>query len=191
MKLQLNKLIFSAIFMSIIFMATSCTNNFSISNPDVKKLTQKAHQLLEEGKYEAAIGRLESINDLDPDFAENHYNLGIAYYRNEQPEKALDSLEKAVNLNKNLVDAYYTTAVIYEDLALKKIKQLDEIKDDQEKSINLTFEIIDDYKNSKNSFISYLKQSSTEEKQNIMEKIKEINAEIQTYEEQAESVSKK
>ena len=183
-------LIFSALLISVIFLI-SCTKDFSVSNPAIQKLAEKAQQLMKEEKFLEAVGRLESINDLNPNLPKNHYNLGIAYYKNNEYKKAVDSLKKAVKLDKNLKDAYYSIAVIYEDNAVQKIEELEKIdktKKDKEKFA----EIIEEYKNAKDFYISYLKFfDNSEENEAILEKIKEINKEIKEFEKQLESNSNK
>ena len=110
----------------------SCTK--VISNPDVQTLNQKAVELMNSGDVKGAISRLESINDLNPDFPQNHYNLGVAYYKNEEYEKSIDSLKQAISLDKNLVDAYYTIGLAYQDIAGKEIEKLN--KPVGEKQVN-------------------------------------------------------
>jgi len=53
----------------------SCTK--VISNPDVQTLNQRAVELMNSGDVKGAIARLESINDLNPNFPQNHYKRRI------------------------------------------------------------------------------------------------------------------
>lgn len=101
----------------------SCTK--VISNPDVQTLNQKAVELMNSGDVKGAIARLESINDLNPNFPQNHYNLGVAYYKNEEYKKSIESLKQAISLDKNIADAYYTIGLAYQDIAGKEIEKLD------------------------------------------------------------------
>ena len=44
---------------------------------------------------------------------QSHYNLGLAYYHNDQTEKAVAAYQKAIQLNPNFADAYGGLGVIY------------------------------------------------------------------------------
>ena len=44
---------------------------------------------------------------------QSHYNLGLAYYHNDQIEKAVAAYQKAIQLNPNFADAYGGLGVIY------------------------------------------------------------------------------
>jgi tetratricopeptide (TPR) repeat protein len=185
MRIRFEKIILIlAVFVSVL-LTTSCEKNLSLSNPDVQKLSQKAQKLVNEGDFQGAIGRLESINDLNPNLAENHYNLGIAYYKNDQYEKAVSSLKKALDLNKELKDAYYTLAVIHEEIALEKTEELKETADNKEAKVNALIKITQHYKYAKDNFVSYLKFISlTPEREQILRKIKEFSEEIEKKSEQ-------
>ncbi|OGI01114.1 MAG: hypothetical protein A2104_01280 [Candidatus Melainabacteria bacterium GWF2_32_7] len=176
----------------------SCTK--VISNPDIQTLNQKAAELMNSGDVKGAIARLESINDLNPDFPQNHYNLGVAYYKNEEYEKSIDSLKQAISLDKNIPDAYYTIGLAYQDMAKKEISKLDKL--DNEKQLNnkeievsanpeekkLTKEeigalIVDNLKNSKDYYIQYTSLiSNSDEKAEIEEEIKNIEQDIKEFE---------
>lgn len=178
---------------------TSCVKRVSLSNMDVQMLNKKAEQLLQEGDFEGAIGRLESINDLNPNLAENHYNLGIAYYKTNQYEKAVNSLQKAVDLNKNsgsksstlallikkqgnfelygLRDAYYTLSVIHEELAVKNTEELEEIKSDKEKKLNALIQIGENYQKARNNYESYM--SFVPPNEELSKKLDEFNIKLE------------
>jgi len=176
-----NIILILAILVSSIFI-TSCGKNLSLSNPDIQKLTDKAQKLMQEGNFEGAIGRLQSINDLNPNLAENHYNLGIAYYKTNQYEKALDSLNKSINLDKDLKDAYYTMAVIQEELAIQETEELEKIEDNKEERINKLIKITKNYKNARENFTAYLNFiGPTPEREGILEKVNEFNKKIKKY----------
>lgn len=166
------------VILSTLFL-TSCVNNLSLSNPDIEKLTQKAQQFMQKGDFKGAIGRLESINDLNPDLPENNYNLGIAYYKTDQYEKAVKSLQKAIELDKNLKDAYYTLAVVYEEIALQKTENLKEINNDEEK-VDLFVKISQNYKKARDNYLLYLNfVGITEEREQLINKLKEFNTKIE------------
>jgi len=184
----------------------SCTK--VISNPDVQTLNQRAVELMNSGDVKGAIARLESINDLNPNFPQNHYNLGVAYYKNEEYAKSIESLKKAISLNKNIADAYYTIGLAYQDMAGKEIAKLD--KPDNEKQVNnketespevsenpeekklskseVLALIVDNLKNSKDYYTQYTDLiSNSDEKTKIKEEVKIIDEDIKKYEEKISS----
>jgi len=185
----------------------SCTK--FISNPDIQTLNEKAAELMNSGDIKGAIARLESINDLNPNFPQTNYNLGVAYYKNGEYEKSIESLKQALSLDKNIADAYYTIGLAYQDLAGQEIEKLD--KPDNEKSVNnketntseiseekklskpeiLTL-IVDNLKNSKDYYTQYTNLATTpEEKERINQEIQNIDQDIKKFEEKLSLVSKK
>jgi len=183
----------------------SCTK--VISNPDVQTLNQRAVELMNTGDVKGAIARLESINDLNPNFPQNHYNLGVAYYKNQEYEKSIESLKQALSLDKKIADAYYTIGLAYQDLAGKEIAKIDksdnegELKaetvnneeittseNSEEKKLTKT-EILtlitDNLKNSKDYYTQYISLiNNSEEKTRIAEEVQIIDLDIKKFEEQ-------
>lgn len=185
----------------------SCTK--IISNPDIQTLNDKAANLMAGGDFKGAIARLESINDLNPSFPQTHYNLGIAYYKDEQYEKSIESFKNAISLDKNIADAYYTTALAYESLAAKQAETLEKSdkKNNKEKQPETAAntnenteeqkpltksealsQIIDNLNNSKSYFAQYAEHAaSSEEKTRIEAEIENIDKDIKKYEEEKTS----
>lgn len=184
----------------------SCTN--IISNPDIQTLNKKAADLMNSGDVKGAISRLESINDLNPDFFQNHYNLGVAYYRIEEYEKAIESLKRAINLNKKAGDAYYTIGLAYYEKALLNIEKLEDEsnnnkKKSAEKEINYGYEetpltetelltvLIDNLNNSKEYFTQYISMiNETEETEKIDRELENIDEDLKKYTEKLSFTSK-
>lgn len=110
MKFHKIKIFFSITL--LLFAVTGCVSNF-----DIQKLNNKAGKLMSAGDVDGAIARLESINDLNPNFPQTNYNLGIAYYKKGNYEKAINFLDKAIKLKSDFAEAYYSLAVTYEDIA--------------------------------------------------------------------------
>ena len=186
----------------------SCTK--VISNPDVQTLNQKAVELMNSGDVKGAIARLESINDLNPNFPQNHYNLGVAYYKDEEYKKSIESLNQAISLDKNIADAYYTTGLAYQDWARKEIEKLE--KPDNEKQVNnqkqdievsdvpeekkltkpeILALIVDNLKNSKDYYTQYIEMiSNSDEKERITQELQNIDLDIKKFEEQLSSSDK-
>ncbi len=57
---------------------------------------------LQEGKYVSAINNLEKAVRLNPGFVNPCYNLACAYALNNEPEKGMVYLEKAISINKEV-----------------------------------------------------------------------------------------
>lgn len=113
-KMYKKYILLTGLFLSLLF-TTGC----NMSKVDVNTLNEKAAVYMQNGEYDKAIERLNSINDLDPTFPATYYNLGIAYYNKEDYQKARENLQKAISMNKNLKEAYYSLAIVYEDEAAK------------------------------------------------------------------------
>lgn len=170
----ISKLKFSFIICFSIVLLTSCS---TLSNLDIQKLNYKANELMSAGNIDGAIARLESINDLNPGFPQTHYNLGVAYHKKGDYQKAVDELNKAISLKNNFSEAYYTLGVINEELALAEI---DKSKTKQ-KSDNT--EIILSYFNfSKSNFNKYIELSpSAEDADSVKSKIESLDTDIEKY----------
>ena len=80
----------SLCFLCIIFL-TGC-----MSKVDINTLNEKAAGYMQNGEYDKAIERLNSINDLDPRYPSTYYNLGIAYYKKGEYIKSLENLQRAI-----------------------------------------------------------------------------------------------
>jgi len=178
-----------------------------ISNPDIQTLNQKAIELMNSGDVEGAIARLESINDLNSNFPQNHYNLGVAYYKNEDYEKSIESLKKAISLDKNIADAYYTIGLAYQEIAGKAAKKLEKSDSNKEKPVNnqkteasenpeeknltkseILALTVENLKNSKDYYTQYIDLiSNSDEKERINQEIQSIDLDIKKYEEQISS----
>ena len=168
----------------------SCTK--VISNPDVQTLNQKAVELMNSGDVKGAIARLESINDLNPDFPQTHYNLGVAYYKNQDYEKAITALKQAVDLDKNLADAYYTIGLSYQELAGREAEQLDKPENKTLSKKEILTQITDNLKNSKDFYTQYINMiTGSEEKERIGTEIQNIDSDIKKFEEKLNSGSQK
>ena len=174
------KFFFTVIISSLLL--TSC------SSLNVQTLNDKAKELMNKGNIDGAIGRLESINDLNPNYPQTHYNLGIAYYKKGDYEKAVNSLNQAIKLDNKLADAYYVLGVIYEDSALTEVQKA---KDGNalEKAEALET-IITYFKNAKDSYAQYITlNKATKETEDIKSRIENIDTDINRYEAMLKSKS--
>lgn len=167
----------------------SCTK--IISNPDVQTLNQKAVEMMNSGDVKGAIARLESINDLNPNFPQNHYNLGVAYFKNEEYEKSIESLKLAIAIDKKLADAYYTVGMAYQELANQEIEKLNNPEkrksENNDNKVELPSDMVNKIKenlnNSKDYYTQYLSlTTNNEEKERLTLEIENIDKDIQKYE---------
>ncbi len=183
-------LILSILFVTLV--STACVNRFA-----VQELNNKAQEMIKSGNVEGAISRLESSIDLDETVFETHYNLAVAYIQAKKYDKALKSLEKVNELKPEFADAYYSTAVIYDDMATAVIEgekdsdsvedaKVDEPSDNSQKQKDLTeadktkiceytADAIDNY----NKYLS--KKADAADKDKVNSKIEELNKQLQTY----------
>ena len=80
-----------------------------------KDIYQDAQSLIEAGRPQKAIKALEDLLNLDPDFAQAHFELGTLYWGQENKAKALEHYQASIDLepgniayHKKLADLYYT-----------------------------------------------------------------------------------
>lgn len=174
----MRKFLLLIIFSGLLFL-NGCVKN--ISNVDIQTLNQKAAEYMEKGEYDKAIARLESILDLNADFPETHYNLGVAYYQSNDYENALSALNEAIKRREKFAEAYYSRAVVYEDWAYSLIEgeNIDAqatvmAPSNQEKEVSVEY-----LKNAKADFEKYLElKKDAEDKDDIHEKIIQIDNEL-------------
>lgn len=177
----MKKFLILCVFSGMLFF-TGCSN---ISNIDIQKLNQKAIEYMEAGDYERAIARLESILDLNPNYTETYYNLGVAYYQMNDYEKAVEALNTAIDKKDNFADAYYSRAVVYEDWAYSILEgenvenpsiQKKVTNDDKDKSLEFL-------KNAKSDFEKYLEHKrNAKDKEEVHEKLVQIENDLSNVE---------
>ncbi len=80
---------------------------------DAAVLTGLGLVLLRKGVPVEAARRFERARATEPDRARHHVNLGIAYQRTGEQRKAIAHLERAIELDHSLEDAYLLLAEIY------------------------------------------------------------------------------
>ena len=85
-------------------------------------------RLLQAGMYKEAIPRFGLVIRRLPDFAKAYYGRGRSYYEEELLGLALEDLDKAIELDPQLADAYKTRADVYkgQDEIEKAIADLEE-----------------------------------------------------------------
>ena len=160
----------------------------NFSNYDVMKLNKAANEYMQKGEYDKAAARLEAIIELNPEFFEAYYNLGIAYYQMEEYEKSINALDKATEKKNDFADAYYAKAVAFEDLAENILHPDNDIEDEDENTNEENEPKISDEDKAKateylnlavENFEKYLElKPNCEEKEDINKKIAQLKDDI-------------
>jgi tetratricopeptide (TPR) repeat protein len=90
---------------------------------DARALFERGKDAYKHNRDEEAVEDFKQATQLDPDFAEAHYRLGLAYNVTKQKDEADKSFEQAVKLYEKLTkqdpknsDAYYFLGLCYEQL---------------------------------------------------------------------------
>ena len=96
-------LIFTLLCVSVF--STACINNKA-----VQELNDKALLSMNKGEYNQAIEYLKSSLELDNNIYETHYNLAVVYTQNDDYKNAIEEYIKAININPQNPDAYYSMA---------------------------------------------------------------------------------
>lgn len=78
----------------------------SSTNPSNQALFESGQKAMTESKPKAAYDIFAKLVNREPSRAEYHYWLGRAALANQQPQEAGKSLEKAIQLDSKLADAY-------------------------------------------------------------------------------------
>lgn len=75
--------------------------------PSGPRALLQGERLIKEGKYEQAIARLRLATERIPDNARAWNYLGLAYHGAQQPQKALQAYQRALELDRNLAATRY------------------------------------------------------------------------------------
>ena len=78
----------------------------------VKELN-KATELMLKNDYKEAIVFLKKAIDLNPEFSEAYYNLGVSYERLGKHKDAIEMLKKTIELSPDDPNAYYALGYAY------------------------------------------------------------------------------
>ncbi len=163
---------------------SGCANDSFVYQRSVSELNQKAAQLMRQGDYSGAVGRLESAHDLMPKESSILFNLAIAYKENEELDKSIQAFEEFIKHHENdkkLNDAVLSLGIVLEEKADNLVSKAIEADDKKEKEAREEFieKSIDYYQRAEKAYrISLSKQedltegsNSTEEIQNQIESI--------------------
>lgn len=127
----MNKSLLFCVVLLVAVFCSACVNNVAI-----QELNNKAMEYLKNGDAQSAVCRLKSSLDLDNKFFETNYNLTIAYIELKEWKNAETSIKKAIDINPEFADAYYTQGLIYENMALAVENNEDDDVDDTQYSLN-------------------------------------------------------
>jgi tetratricopeptide (TPR) repeat protein len=75
--------------------ASSAANAPTNASTSADSVFAEARHLSQQGKYEEAIAKLQQLSKSDPNAPGLNHELGLAYYKNKDYTKAIDSLTKA------------------------------------------------------------------------------------------------
>lgn len=100
-------LIISAVFSILV------TGNSFAAEPGAVDKYNKGIDLIQDGKYEEAIGLFRQAIGIDPTFTDAYYNLGTIYEYLKQNENAIMSFEVLLKHNPKDKEAAYKIATLY------------------------------------------------------------------------------
>ena len=85
------------------------------SPTEVEAITElnKATELMHKSEYKEAIVFLKKAIELNPEFSEAHYNLGIVYERMGKHKDAIKMLKRTIELSPEDANAYYALGYAY------------------------------------------------------------------------------
>ena len=69
--------------------------------------SNQGHNLFKAGKLEEAIEQYLKSIELNPEFDQSHYNLGVALFNLKRYDEAIEHFKKVVNIDPESADAYY------------------------------------------------------------------------------------
>lgn len=75
------------------------------------------------GEQQKAIRALKRAIDLDHDLAQAHSTLGAVLYRQQRLDLARAHLESAVHGDRELPEAHFNLGLVFEALALRKVRK--------------------------------------------------------------------
>ena len=87
--------------------------NPSPTELDAVKELNKATGLMLKSEYKEAIEFLKKAIELNPEFSEAYYNLGISYERLGKHKDAIEMLKKTIELSPDNPNAYYALGYVY------------------------------------------------------------------------------
>ena len=140
--------------------------NPSPTELDAVKELNKATKLMLKKEYKEAIELLKKAIELNPEFSEAYYNLGISYERLGKHKDAIKMLKKTIELSPDDPNAYYALGYAY--YQKKKYKKA---IDAFEHTVSLQPENAFAFKKLGSSYLKVGKKDKAREQQQILEKL--------------------
>ncbi|MEI7473527.1 MAG: tetratricopeptide repeat protein [bacterium] len=147
-----------------------------VYNPSIEKLNKMAMDQMQSGNYDAAIQKLQAINDLDSTIANNYYNLGIAYSQKEDYENSIKNFRKAIRLNPTYAKSYFSLAVVEENYSITLSNDENKLKDK-----NKVKQIIDLLTDANKNYSDYITKPKAQDIPTVNQKFAVIKADIEKY----------
>jgi Flp pilus assembly protein TadD len=107
------------LFAAALFYGDAASADNSSKKPTDKEMAEatehykRAAQLDEEGKVDEAIVEYRISIKLNPDDADVHFNLGLAYLKKKQNKEAIGAYKKVVELSPRDAEAYKLLGIAY------------------------------------------------------------------------------
>lgn len=65
------------------------------------------------GKLTEALTAFNQAITIKPEYADAHFNKGVIFQIQKQPDEAIDSYEQTLSINPDFSDAYFNLGIIY------------------------------------------------------------------------------
>ena len=101
------------IFSIIILLICTCTESNFDGVDETTKWFQGGNNAGDKKEYDKAIECYQKAIEINPDFADAYYNMGIAYRHKENYDKAIECYQKVIEIDPEDADAYNNMGVAY------------------------------------------------------------------------------
>ncbi len=118
-----------ALVLAFVAIASACGGGQS----EAEKHSNRGIELIEEGRYEEAIGELDEAIELDADLAVAYVSRGAAHGELGNLQQAIYDYDRAIDLDPSLAAAYASRGQAYSDLG-----NIQHAVADLEKALSLT-----------------------------------------------------
>lgn len=100
-------------FLVIIFILLVSSSVLLAQSQKSIELNKKGFELLESKKIRSSISYFKKAIELNPDLVVVYNNLGSAYYRLSNYDKAIENFKKVIDKESNYAKAYFNIAASY------------------------------------------------------------------------------
>lgn len=116
MRIKDKKILLAITF--LLFILAGCTANQALIKKKSQALQNLGNSLIQQGDLRAGLGKLIEASKLDPENADIHNELGLAYSNLRAFQKSIVHFNKALSLQPDFPEAYNNLGTLY--LLLKK-----------------------------------------------------------------------